>query len=97
MAVAVVPRQICHHCHFILDLVTQVALQGSGIGSMGRAGWVVGAAISQNSQYMGHGSWEGKLGRVGVWEHGNLVGKGRESKAQEPSRQRGKVGRSRGN
>ena len=41
---------------------------------------------------MGHGSWEGKLGRVGVWEHGNLVGKGRESKAQEPSRQRGKVG-----
>ena len=47
VAVAVVPRQICHHCHFILDLVTQVALQGSGIGSMGRAGWVVGAAISK--------------------------------------------------
>ena len=61
-------------------------------------GWMGGGGRHiKNSQYMGHGSWEGKLGRVGVWEHGNSVGKGRESKAQEPSRQRGKVGRSRGN
>ena len=47
-AVAVVPRQIGHHCHFILDLVTQVALQGSGIGGMGRVlVRVVGAVISK--------------------------------------------------
>ena len=71
-AVAVVPRQIGHHCHFILDLVTQVALQGSGIGSMGRAefGWWG----SRYQKFSVHGlPWElgGKIresGSMGAWE-----------------------------
>ena len=64
-------------------------LQGSGIGSMGRGGRWWGRDI-KNSQYMGHESWEGKLGRVGVWEHGNGLGSGGRVRPRSPA---GNVGR----
>ena len=40
---------------------------------------------SRYQKFSVHGSWEGKLGRVGVWEHGNGLGSGGRVRPRSPA------------
>ena len=81
-------------CHFIWDLLTQVVPpQPCREAELGAWEEVGGGGV-EISKILS--TWElgGKIresGSMGAWER---VGKRGESKAQEPSRQRGKLGRS---
>ena len=81
-------------CHFIRDLLTQVVAPEPCREAELGAWEAVGGGGVEISKILS--TWElgGKIresGSMGAWER---VGKRGESKAQEPSRQRGKLGRS---